>query len=270
MTIALRRGACLVVAAAAIVASPAAEELDRSMTLRFPEGSYDRRLFRAYTNGVGGVWELLDNALRAKVTPGGADRLPMTFRCNFRLEGDFEIRCRYKIGDLPRPAAEFSRNALGIRVMSEATYAKVFRAHEPREPEEVRGYGVQELLARPNRMPMQFDRVEPAFGDEGSLALRRTGSTIVFLAADGFAPLVEIGRIAYPAGPAEIELQVTNERSSEGSDVTFEDVAISADKIVLEDKEPASGGFRVPWAPLAVGGAVVGAWWIRRRLREGE
>ena len=71
----------------------------------FTRRSYDRWLFRPEASIEGGRWDSASGGLHAAIPKGKADRGPLRFQAQMRLEGDFEVSADFTLLKLTRPAA---------------------------------------------------------------------------------------------------------------------------------------------------------------------
>jgi hypothetical protein len=259
-TVAVRTAWTLTLLAVAAAADPV-----REIRVDFRKESYDRWLFRAMALPSGlvrGHWNESASGLRGVLPKGPKNRRPAQFLSLFGLEGDFEIEAGFKAAKLPRPSQDAASNRVEVRVSGSDRSASVYRRANATADEF--GYSVQNPFGGGD-----VEKNVPAKALSGRLKVRRVGSTLSFWRAEAEGPIVELGSVDFGSGPiVEVSLQVDAQGTTDGLDVTFEQVAIQADRIIRHEYPPASGLGEWVWACGLGFTAVVAAFFVRRRMSD--
>ncbi|MCI0377423.1 MAG: DUF1583 domain-containing protein [Gemmataceae bacterium] len=202
--------------------------------------------------------------LRIRLDAGRKKLEPVGLSPHFSISGDFDLSIAYEIVAADKPTKGYG---VGVNILLQlhsepAKTAKI--AHYLRQ-----GQGNVLFLDYKVGQKEEYEvKSFPTESKKGQLALKRTGSTLFFMAGASGSELKELFQTE--AGKEDVQLLriVANTGGSPSAlDVRFEEVRIRAGKL-LNAPEASGGDGSWPW--LVVGAAVIlgagiGLWWWKRR-----
>jgi len=231
-------GAVIGIVCCLATAATSAADPGREIVVDLTHERYDRWAFRAMALPSGsyrGRWQEVDAGLRGALPAGPKDRRPVQLVGLFDLEGDFEVEARFRARKLPRPGGGSGSNRVEVRVGGSDRSASVFREASPEA--EGFGYAVETPFGVGDA-----EKHSPSKATSGRLKVRRVGTTLSFWKGEGGGPIAELGSVDFGSGPIrEVAFQVAARGTTDAVDVTFEEVAVRADRIVRRESPPGRG-----------------------------
>jgi hypothetical protein len=196
----------------------------------FRQGVDERNMVIMPVGSPHQVCEATSQGFRCTLPPGFAPVRFCGLKLNFDLRGDFEITARYRI--LSLPVGE-PRSHPGVKLTvrdAEEEVAMVERQHVYRRGEVLTAshFFKQDGKRRRN------GRSTPTTATSGRLRLRRSGTTLRFLAAAGDSEeFVELWTTEFsPNDVARVDLAAQTGGAPTGIDMVWTDLDIQADALV--------------------------------------
>jgi hypothetical protein len=204
----------------------------------FTGGSFDRRKWMLIPQSPPGVqFDLSGDSLHIIVPPGPSGRPAASFRANFQIEGDFELRMDYQIGSLPKPKNEW----VNVEIFVDGTdgFAAVIRTNHAAQ-----GHGYTMWFDPRDKAKAQgVWKHVPTSDQSGTLRLQRLGSEVHYWAAAPAKDLNRIGSVAFGSGPIHhIEFRVIAPKLESPVELTLDSIAVKADRLI-ERERPATSRF---------------------------
>ena len=198
-------------------------------------------IFSARENNSGGHWEVTNEGLRGTLPAGGTRRPPLKFTLLGRIEGDFKVSLSYKINSLPKPKSlkEAARNNIEIYLSRPGGFVSVFRNAEDND---AYGYHVHD----PNVIgKSDIYRRSKTDVNHGIIEVKRRGTNLSFSRGRLGESPIEFGSVELDGRPfTHLSFQILPYRSPDALDVTFNEVDIEVDRIVMQgDSDSGSSRF---------------------------
>ena len=161
---------------------------------------------------------------------GRVGRPPLKFIGLVHLEGDLRVSASFSISKLPKPQnGQTGRNIIEIYLSRPGGFISIFRNAEVNH-----NYGYH--IHAPNVIGSNdvYERSKTE-STSGRLEIKRIGSDLHFSRGYSTGALIEMGKVHFDSLPiTQIAFQALAYQTGDGLDVTFDDIEIEADRIVIQ------------------------------------